>query len=344
MRNFLFVILLFLGIALVILSFGEIETIVNTLQQGNLWFVLMMLLMQIAWFFVIGRMYRSIYHLLDMDDSTLNLSLVAAAANFINIVAPTAGMGGIALFAAEARRRGHPSGKATVAGALFLLFDQAAFLLILALGLIVLFRRNHLAAGEITASLLLFASACVFAFVLYQGYRSANRLGNALARMAHLVNKISKPLIHRAYLSEDRAHEFAREIADGFSGLPQRARSWMTPILFGLLNKSLLMAVLALAFLSFDVPFSAGTIVGGFSMGYLFLLVSPTPSGIGVVEGLMPLALSSLRVVWSQAVIITLIYRAFTFWIPLGVGAWAFRWLHGRNAKLVEPEVPKAQD
>src|SRR5688500_11137758 len=100
MRNFIFVILLFLGIALVILSFGEIETIVNTLQQGNLWFVLLMLLAQVAWFFVIGRMYRSVYHLLGMDDTTVNLSIVAAAANFINIVAPTAGMGGIALFAA----------------------------------------------------------------------------------------------------------------------------------------------------------------------------------------------------------------------------------------------------
>jgi uncharacterized protein (TIRG00374 family) len=57
-------------------------------------------------------------------------------------------------------------------------------------------------------------------------------------------------------------------------------------------------------------------------------LISPTPSGIGVVEGLMALGLSSLRVEWSQAVIITLVYRAFTFWIPLAVGAWAFRRLH----------------
>ena len=88
------------------------------------------------------------------------------------------------------------------------------------------------------------------------------------------------------------------------------------------------MAILAAAFLAFDVPFSAGTIVGGFSIGYLFLIVSPTPSGIGVVEGLMPLALSSLRVAWSQGVIVTLAYRAVTFWVPLGVGAVAFRRLH----------------
>ena len=97
---------------------------------------------------------------------------------------------------------------------------------------------------------------------------------------------------------------------------------------YRLLGKALLMGVLVCSFLAFDVPFSAGTIVGGFSIGYLFLIVSPTPSGIGVVEGVMALALASLRVVWSQAVIVTLVYRAITFWVPLGVGALAFRKLH----------------
>lgn len=337
MRNIVFVILLFLGIALVILSFGEIETIVNTLQRGQLRFIILALLVQTAWFFVVGRMYRSIYRLLDMDDSTLNLSLVAAAANFVNIVAPTAGMGGIAVFAGEARRRGYPSGRATVAGALFLLFDQAAFLCILAAGLFVLFRRDHLSAAEITASVVLVCGSAIYGFLLYLGYRSGDKLGYVLAEMAHLLNGLLYPIFHRNYLSEERAHAFSREIADGFSGLPQKPHNWMPPILLGLVNKALLMGVLMLAFLSFGVPFSTGTIVGGFSIGYLFLLISPTPSGIGIVEGLMPLALSSMRVVWSQAVIITLTYRAFTFWVPLGVGAWAFRLLHRRDAKPVSP-------
>jgi len=39
----------------------------------------------------------------------------------------------------------------------------------------------------------------------------------------------------------------------------------------------------------------------------------------------MPLTLSSLRVEWSQAVIVTLAYRGITFWFPLGVGALALR-------------------
>jgi uncharacterized protein (TIRG00374 family) len=98
-------------------------------------------------------------------------------------------------------------------------------------------------------------------------------------------------------------------------------------MLYAFANKTLMMLIFATTFMAFNVPFTAGTIIGGFAISYLFLVVSPTPSGIGIVEGIMPLALSSLRVPWSQAIIITLAYRGITFWFPLGVGAIAFRML-----------------
>ncbi|MFN3492830.1 MAG: YbhN family protein, partial [Anaerolineales bacterium] len=219
-------------------------------------------------------------------------------------------------------------GKATVAAALFLLLEQASFLVILALGLFVLFRRNDLGAGEIYASLFLFIIAIAYAFVLYLGYRSAEKLGNLLAKIARGINRVVNFLGKENYLSEARAHEFAHEIAEGFSGLTEKPSSLIRPVLWGILDKLLLMLILICSFLSFAVSFSTGTIIAGFSMAYLFLIVSPTPSGIGIVEGIMPIALTSLNVNWSQAVVITLIYRAVTFWFPLAVGAWAFRTLH----------------
>ena len=328
MRKFILIVGLFLGVALVILSFSELQTILETLRRANLWFVLLALVLQGAWFLVVGRMYRSVYHLLGIDDSVVHLTMIAAAATFINTVTASAGLGGIALFASQASRRGHPSGKATVAAALALVLDQAAFLIVLTLGMVVLIRRNNVGAGEITAALILLAYASANAFFLYLGYRSAGRLGDVLARMARFINRIARAILHRDYLSEERAHEFAYDIGEGLSGLTERQSSLLRPIGYGLAGKGLLMGVLSCSFLAFDVPFSPGTIVGGFSIGYLFLLVSPTPSGIGVVEGMLSLALASLRVLWSQAVIITLVYRAITFWVPLGIGALAFRRLH----------------
>ncbi len=329
MKKLFVILVLFLGIAVVAISFSELETIMSTLRKAHLTFFILAIIVQLIWFVTTARMYQSIFHLLGVHESTLTLSRIATAANFINVVAPTAGVGGIALFASEARRRGHPAGKVTVAAALFLLLDQAAFLVILALGLMVLVRRNDLDASEISASLVLLGIAISSAFVLYLGYRSEEKLGNLLAQTARGINRVVKFFRKKKdYLSEIRAHEFAHEIAEGFAGLTEKPSSLLRPILWGILDKTLLMCILMFSFLSFEVPFTAGTIIAGFSIAYLFLIVSPTPSGIGIVEGLMPLALTSLNVGWSEAVLITLTYRTVTFWVPFGIGAWAFRSLH----------------
>ena len=337
MKKLFIVVVLFLGIAIVAISFSELETIMLTLNKAHLGYFILAILVQLIWFTTVARMYQSIFHLLGVHEDILTLSRIATAANFINVVAPTAGVGGIALFASEARRRGHPAGKVTVAAALFLLLDQAAFLVILALGLIVLVRRNDLNAGEISASFFLLCIALIYAFILYLGYRSEEKLGNTLAKIARFINRIVRFFRKQEYLSETRAHEFAHEISEGLSGLTEKPSSLVRPVLWGIFNKGLLMLILVCAFLSFEVPFSTGTIIAGFSIAYLFLIVSPTPSGIGVVEGILPIALSTLNVNWSQAVLITLTYRTVTFWVPFGIGAWAFRSLHTAG------EQPSAQ-
>lgn len=328
MKKFLVVVILFLGIAVAAISFAEFETITKTLQQAHLRFFILAVLIQFAWFFTTGRMYQSVYRLLGLEDTLMNLSRIAAAANFVNIVAPTAGMGGVAVFAGEASRRGHPTGRVTVAAALFLSLDHVSFLFVLSLGLFVLVRRNDLTPGNISATLFMVGLALAYAFILYLGYRSEEKLGNLLAALARMINRLVKLFRKDDFLSEARAHEFAHEVSEGFSGITKKPISLVRPILWGILDKTLLMCILACAFLSFEVPFSAGTIIAGFSIAYLFLIISPTPSGIGIVEGLMPLALNSLNVDWSQAVVITLAYRTVTFWFPFGIGAWAFRSLH----------------
>ncbi len=328
MPKLLTVIVLFLAVTLVIFSFSELQDVLQTLQRANAWYVALALVVETGWFLVLGWIFQSNYVLLGLKESWERLTLVAAAAGFVSIVTPSGGVGGLALFIADARGRGHPSAKVTVAGALYLLLDEAAFLCVLAMGIIVLIRRNHLGPGEISASLILLAVASVLAFLLYLAYRSPQGFGQALASLARIANGVVRPFIHRDYLSEARAHEFAADVSQGLASLPARPGSLLQPFLLSLLNKALLMAVLTFSFLSFKVPFSAGTIVAGFAIGYLFLIVSPTPSGVGVVEGIMPLGLRTLGVDFSQAVIVTLLYRGITFWLPLGVGAIAMRFVH----------------
>jgi len=328
MRKVIVSLILLLAIAFVIFRFSELQNIVETLRHSDLRFLMAAVVIEILWLFNSATNYRVLYHLVNIKDENYRLLLVATAANFVNVVAPSVGIGGMAVFVDDAQQHDYSSGGVTVVGILYLFFDYLAFLVVLALGWVVLIRRNNLNAGEIVASVLLLSLAIFFATMLYLGYRSAVRLGNFLAAGAHLVNRLLRPILHRDYLEEDRAHSFAAEVGGALSTLRGRGMGLLWPFLFALNNFILLIGVLAFTFLAFETPFTVGTLVGGFSIGYLFLIVSPTPAGLGVVEGVLTVILNTLRVKWEAAALITLTYRAITFWFPLVVGAVAFRFLN----------------
>lgn len=329
MRKFIVALIMLLGVVFLLLRFSEVEAIVITLQNGDIRFIVLALAAAFAWIAVGGINYKYIYAALGLKASYKNLLPVSSASIFLNIIAPSAGMSGMAVFIAEAHRRGYSKGRAALAEALNVLFEYTAFICVLALGLFVLFRRGNLQAKELIASAFLILIAGVLSSLVYLGVKSGVRLGRALAGMARLVNKILKPFIHREYLSPERAYEFAFEASEGLHVAYQDRKRLLPPLGFALLKQALLICILWLSFLSFGVPTTPGTLIASFSIAYLFLIVSPTPAGLGFVEGVLPLALTSMYVDLGQATIVTLTYRTFTFWVPLLVGMFCFRSLGG---------------
>jgi uncharacterized protein (TIRG00374 family) len=93
-----------------------------------------------------------------------------------------------------------------------------------------------------------------------------------------------------------------------------------------------------LSFLAFHVPLSVGTLIAGLAIGYLFVYVSPTPSGVGFVEGILTLTLSSMYVPVEDATVIMLTYHGVTFWMMLLFGLIAFR-SYSRLGKLNKVEA-----
>jgi len=325
MRKFIFAIAILLATLFVISRFTEMQNVAATLQRGDWRYLALALCVEAVWIVNMGVSYRNILQILGIDEDLSNLIHLSSAANFFSVIAPSGGMSGMVVFVAEARKRGYSSARATVSQALYVLFDYAGFLIVLALGLVILFQHNHLSWPEIVASIILIAISAGLAGLLFLGTYSAELLARVLTRLAHLANRILWPFIHRPYLSEDRAVSFAHDAADGVSELRRNPRAMLMPLALALSNKALMISVLFLVFLSFRVPFSVETLVAGFSMGYLFFIVSPTPSGIGVVEGVLTLSLRTLGVPIDAAAVVALAYRGFTFWVPFIYGMACFR-------------------
>jgi uncharacterized protein (TIRG00374 family) len=268
-----------------------------------------------------------------IEEQIGTLSLMVIAANFTNIIAPSGGVSGLAIFMSEARRRNYSTARAAVAGVLFLLFDYLGLISILLVGLVILIRRNDLTLVVIIASAALVGLAMLFAYLLNLGMQSAVALGNALAMIARFLNRIARPFIHREYLSEQRAHEYAHDAAEGLINMRSHPRSMLLPLLLAFTNKASQIIILTLVFLAFKIPISIGTIIACFSIGSLFVIISPTPAGIGVVEGALTLALTSMYIRLEDAAVITLSYRGITFWIPLFFGMISLRALEKVGVK-----------
>jgi uncharacterized protein (TIRG00374 family) len=336
MRRIIIAVILFVGILFVISNFAEFKNIISTLQRGNWLIILLALIAQLFWYAAVAAGFKAIYWMLGMPVQHLRLLRLAIAGDFMNIVLPSVGLSGVSVFISDAQQRGQSPARAAVAGALYTLFDYIAFLCFLVAGMVVLIKRNDLSWGEIVASIYLLLVAIGLCVLLYLGMRSAAALGTALVWLAHRVNRILFPFIKRNYMSEEHARSFAHDAAEGIHILRRQPKLMIWPVLFAITSKSLLVAILTLSFLAFQVPFSAGTIIASFSTSYLFLIISPTPAGVGVFEGAMTLSLTSLHVTLADAAVITLTYRAVTFWFPLLLGFIVVRGLNQSNKPKID--------
>jgi uncharacterized membrane protein YbhN (UPF0104 family) len=193
MRRIIILVFVFLGIYFIFTWQVEAGEVVNTLKQGDWRWLILGILVHLAYMLNIGASLRAIYNLLGMSERLERLTLLAAAANFVIVVAPSAGMGGIAVFAADAQHRGHPTGRASTAGAVYVFFDYLATLVVVILGLFILFQRNQLRGEDVIAAFILVGLALGLGVLLYIGMKSGEKLGKALAWVGALANRITKP-------------------------------------------------------------------------------------------------------------------------------------------------------
>ncbi len=341
MRTFLIALVLLLAVVFMIGRLTEAQQVVDTLRRGDWRWLIAAALLQLVFTVNVAASLRAIYRALGLEEKIERMIPLTAAAFFLNVVAPMAGMSGMAVFLAEAKRRDQPLGRVSAATALLVLYDYAAFLLVLILGLTVLSRRHQLTGAEVTATLVLLVLAIGMGSLLYIGMRSGEQLGRVLAWMSAAVNAVVRPVLHREhreYLSIERAHHFGHDISEGLRDARRTPGNLLLPAALALSSKAIMISILFFVFMAFRQPFSVGTLIAGYSIAYLFLIISPTPSGIGFVEGILTLTLRGLQVPLAASALIALAYRGFTLWFPLAYGVIAFRYV-GRGGAPVDPQA-----
>jgi phosphatidylglycerol lysyltransferase len=198
--------------------------------------------------------------------------------------------------------------------------DFSAFTLILIFGLIFLFRQHDLKSYEIVASIILFGLTLGLCSVLLLGLWRPESLRSLLGWFRRQVNRLGALFKRPEIITESWVEKNASEFAQAAAAIAAHPAGLVRIFLFVMAAHLLDVMTLYVVFLAFRQPIQFGALITGYAMGILFLIVSITPMGIGVVEAVMALVFTSLGIPAPIATTISLAYRGLTFWLPVVLG------------------------
>ncbi len=316
---------------LVLSRADELRTLTDTLLQGRWQWVLVAVLLQVGYYGCYALIYKAAFATVKVRNNYWNLLFINFAAVFINTTAPSGGAAGLALFVDDAGHRGESRTRTAVGTMLVLVANYGAFSLVLLVGLVSLFLSHDLRIYEIAAALVLFSMVAFSATMLTLGIWRPLWLHTLLDRMQRVVNHVGGWFMHPDLLAEGWSERNAAEFTFASKAMVSDPLGLVKTLAASLAAQLFAIATLYSLFLAFNRTPTLGLVVAGYSMTMLFWIVSPTPSGIGVVEALMPVIYASLGLPVAEATLITLAFRGMSFWLPLLIGFVALRQLRSFN-------------
>ncbi len=320
---FAFLIIAFLWVVYSHLT--EIQRLAQVLRQGKLAWVFVAALLQACYFLGYAYMYHFALLTVEVPSQVGELLRLAFAAVFVDSTAPSGGVAGKALFVDAARRRGESAARAAAGAALVLAVHYGVFALILTGGLWLILQRGGLTSLELISAVLLFLLVGGTIGVLLLGAWRAELLYRLLIRVQALINWLGKLIRRPSLVASDWAQVHGADFAAAGAAIRQQpARLGYTVAAAAAVHLLNILSLAAL-FLAFNLAFDWSVILASYSMSILFLIVSPTPNGVGVVETVMPLIYTSLGVAPEQGTIVNLAFRGLSFWLPLLIGFFSLR-------------------
>lgn len=318
---------------LVVTRLGEIENLAETLSRGLWLWVLVAAALQLAHRVLLSKLFQVAFDLTGVRSSAFALVPVLLGSMFVNAVAPSGGTAGMALFVDDAVQRGQSAARATAGVLLGLIAVYSGFGLLLLLSLSILYLRHSLQTYYLVAALALLLLTSLLGGLLLLGRRHPVLLERLLARFQQAADAVAgrfgrSPLLGQGWVARTTAEFTTAATAIGQQpGRLPFLLSWS--VAAHLANAACLYAM----FLAFRQPIDAGPLLAGFAIGHLFVIMAPTPQGVGFVETIVPYVFASFGVPTAAATIVVLAYRGLSFWLPLLAGFFLLQRLKSLGAQ-----------
>jgi uncharacterized protein (TIRG00374 family) len=342
-RKFLYPLLIGVLIFFLVRNWHELTELVQVLRTGSWLLILAAIFFQVLYYVFFAATYQMGMVAVGIPYKLREMVPVILSQQVVNIVTGGAGMVGTMLLVDDARRRGATTALRGVAGYLLsLMCDYTGIMISLVIGFGYVFWRRDLPTYQIAATSILLGLIILINLAFVLAATKPRALATILHALTWVIDKVRK-LFHR---SAKGLGEWVESVISEFKIATETMRNNPTKvrelIFFALFSHLVNITCLQLLFLAFGQPVDVGTLIAGYAVGKLFLVISITPQGLGVVEGAMTLVFAKLGIPTPTAVVVVLAFRGMNLWLPVIVGAITLRKVRGFHNQLDSEEIISA--
>lgn len=325
----------------IILQLTELSTLRNVLAGAAPRWLLAAGMLAGAFFATQGALYQGVFAVMGEGvplGRAVSLSLIMA---FASLALPAGTISGIVYFVSAARERGIASSRALLTALGYYLFEYGGLLPVLLVGTAVLGRRN-LAPETLPALTGFFAIALVITGLMVWGVarpeETVRRLTGTITWLRRRIGRLGTMLraapgrLDRRLPAAPQIAWFLGEIQTILTLARRQPRLAARPLVHAALLQLIALGLLGAVFAALGYRPAPAVLVAAYSVGTVFMLVSVTPAGAGIVEGAMTITFTSLGVPLEIAAAAVVLFRLYTFWLPMLAGFLTLRWVHPAQA------------
>ena len=319
-RRWLLVLLVVAFLIFVILNFDQAVELAEALVRGQPEWVLGAVLAQTAYYFLYALEYQFAFTTVEVASRATQLIPVLFVSIFVRTIVPTGGVSGAAVFIDDAARRGQSAPRAAGGALLVLTLDLATLVPLLALALAFLALEKALVAYQLVGSVifLLFLASLIAALLL--GRWEPEVLRRLLSLVQQGIDRVTEWLGRPGMLPPDWADKNASDFTRAANDVATHRMALERTVGVATAAQVVNLVTLEAVAQAYRQPLGLGAVVAGFTMEALFSIVTVIPNGLVVAEAVMVAVLTSLGVSTGTAILITIVYRGLSVWLPLGVG------------------------
>ncbi len=334
---------------IIYLKFSELKLISSIFAKSNLGWLIAIIIIQFYVYYFQALNYRDILRIKDLEVKPRELYPMSFVVQFLNQALPSAGLSGQVFFIQYLKKYGLEISEGIGRAFLEIMTLWMAMGSFFIASSIIVLKGGAIAGVPqlryvIYAFIFLAIIAISVFFITQRRRRSrvARWITDWLHRRFEKKRKEGEETIDHGKHVETIFDQFKSSIS--FRLLQKKAKSfWMAYFWQCMI---ILVNIFTLYFISFAIghPISFRLAFIVFSLMRFIGMVTFVPGGLGVFEASMTLILISFGVSAGPALAMTLILRAFTFWLPMPIGWALYRWyfwqekLETAYAELIDRE------